>query len=54
MKDRCPFCNSKLKRDGKNALGVVYVCPNPKCTYNYHLVVGSQKKILELFKENTK
>lgn len=51
MKDRCPFCNSKLKRDKKTILGVVYACTNPKCNYNYHLVVGSRKKILELFKE---
>ena len=54
MKDRCPFCNTKLKRDGENALGVVYACPNTKCTYYYHLVVGSKSKVLKMLKENEK
>lgn len=54
MKDRCPFCNSKLKRDKKTILGVVYACPNPKCAYNYHLVVGSKSKALKLLKGKEK
>lgn len=55
MKDRrCPFCNTKLKCDCETVLGVVYACKNPKCTYNYHMIIGSAKKIIELFKENEK
>lgn len=55
MKDRiCPFCRAKLKHDADTKLGTVYACANPRCKYNYHLVIGQAKQILELFKENEK
>ena len=52
MNNRCPFCNSKLKRaPERSVLGTVYKCPNDACPYNYHTIVGSLKKILQQFKE---
>lgn len=51
---RCPFCGKKLKHDADTKLGSVYLCSNPKCEYNYHLVIGSAKRIMELFKEYEK